>query len=80
MATKAKNLTSFGGTTNEVPDNMPSQCLTCCEPILFYSIGHCGHREVCHKCSIRMRELYKDFECCICKVIPGYILFCNLNC
>lgn len=67
MATKAKNLTSFGGTTNEVPDNMSSQCLTCCEPILFYSIGQCGHREVCHKCSIRMRELYKDFECCICK-------------
>lgn len=76
MSTKVKNLTDFGNHTqeDEPPSSQVSQCLTCCEPIIYFSIGPCYHRDVCHKCSIRMRELYKDYDCCICKQFHDRII------
>eukprot|EP01125_Pyxidicula_operculata_P001310 TRINITY_DN11205_c0_g1_i1.p1 TRINITY_DN11205_c0_g1~~TRINITY_DN11205_c0_g1_i1.p1 ORF type:complete len:659 (-),score=173.58 TRINITY_DN11205_c0_g1_i1:62-2038(-) len=43
------------------------ECLTCCEPINYFSIGQCNHKEICSVCSIRMRTLYNDLTCPVCK-------------
>ncbi len=50
-------------------DEEVETCLICCNPIVFHSIGSCNHKQLCSMCSIRLRELYKDKECVICKVI-----------
>jgi hypothetical protein len=50
-----------------LPDDWPV-CLTCCDPIRWFSVGACNHCEVCAMCCIRMRKLYDDKDCCICKV------------
>lgn len=42
-------------------------CLTCCEPIVFFALGPCNHRDLCDTCSLRMRECYKDNSCPLCK-------------
>jgi hypothetical protein len=43
-------------------------CLICCELIDFFSAGECEHRFVCSQCTLRRRALYKEWQCCICKV------------
>ena len=43
-------------------------CLICCDPIKLFSVGVCNHRSICYMCSLRRRELYKQLECCLCKV------------
>lgn len=42
-------------------------CLTCCEPVTYFALGPCNHRDLCDKCSLRMRECYKDNSCPLCK-------------
>jgi hypothetical protein len=44
------------------------ECLICCEKIVYFAVGECNHAEVCALCSIRMRKLYDDRDCCMCKV------------
>ncbi|XP_049849963.1 uncharacterized protein LOC126320550 [Schistocerca gregaria] len=52
-----------------------SSCVICCEPLEYYSIGRCGHTQVCAVCTIRMRELYGDLNCCICKEeLPSVVI------
>lgn len=48
---------------NEVP-----HCIICCEPVAYFAVGECNHREVCSICSLRLRELYSEIGCPICKV------------
>jgi len=50
------------------PGVEPHECLTCCEPISVYAVGHCNHRTVCALCVLRLRKLYNDRKCCLCKV------------
>ena len=48
-------------------------CLTCTEAITKFMIGCCDHRVLCWRCGIRLRQLYSDDRCCLCKVCkPTY--------
>lgn len=42
-------------------------CILCQNPIRFWALGVCGHRDVCHTCSLRMRIILEDDQCPICK-------------
>ena len=43
------------------------ECLVCGEELNLYMIGNCNHRQVCAICATRMRVLYKDKSCLVCK-------------
>ncbi|MEW5300308.1 MAG: hypothetical protein WDW36_003247 [Sanguina aurantia] len=42
-------------------------CLICCEPSHAIAIGKCGHTDVCAMCTLRLRLLYADNRCSLCK-------------
>jgi hypothetical protein len=47
-------------------------CWICAEPVKYYSVSECNHR-TCHVCALRLRALYKKFECTFCKVSSASI-------
>ncbi|RKP14110.1 hypothetical protein BJ684DRAFT_5550, partial [Piptocephalis cylindrospora] len=49
-------------------------CLICTETIEIYAIGPCNHA-VCHKCSLRLRELYQQRSCYLCKMDQPLVIF-----
>jgi len=69
----AINKTNF--TNNKETESEPDQCIICCEEIKVYGLGPCNHRDVCAMCSLRLRELYKDMGCCICKAPIKEIIY-----
>ncbi|GAA95526.1 uncharacterized protein L969DRAFT_45026 [Mixia osmundae IAM 14324] len=67
------------GTSTPVYDRAAEEeeedvCLICAEPIRFYALGTCSHR-TCHICSIRLRALYKQKACTICKTELPHVVF-----
>ncbi|KAJ3372920.1 hypothetical protein GGF31_001457 [Allomyces arbusculus] len=54
------------GDEGEMGDDDDNECWICTEEIVYSSLGKCNHR-LCHVCVIRLRALYKDFNCPICK-------------
>ena len=42
-------------------------CWICAEKIKYYCVSECNHR-MCHECALRLRALYKKYECAFCKV------------
>jgi len=44
-----------------------SSCIICTEDVELYAVGSCNH-PICHKCSLKLRLLYKTKECPYCKV------------
>ena len=44
-----------------------SSCILCYSDIKFYAMGKCDHKNVCHKCSLRIRLVMKDMKCSMCK-------------
>ena len=42
-------------------------CILCFNNLYFYSMGKCGHKNVCHTCALRLRLIIKDRNCQICK-------------
>lgn len=48
-------------------DAEDASCWICAEPVKYYSVSECNHR-TCHVCALRLRALYKKFECTFCKV------------
>jgi predicted DCC family thiol-disulfide oxidoreductase YuxK len=50
-------------------------CLTCCEPIVYFSVSECGHTSICSMCVIRMRVLFDELECPLCKVQQNIVIF-----
>ena len=53
---------------------MESSCVLCCDPLKFVCVGKCNHKNMCEKCTLRMRILIKDFHCPLCKVRVFHIL------
>jgi len=50
------------------------QCIICCETVGVFSVGACNHRDVCAGCSVRLRMLYKDSTCPLCKAdVPDVV-------
>lgn len=54
-------------TQKSLNESISSDCLTCADPIQIYAIGKCNHKEFCYICTIRMRQLYGNIKCPICK-------------
>eukprot|EP00741_Cyanophora_paradoxa_P014990 tig00020830_g14463.t1 len=53
-------------------------CITCTDPIEVFSFGPCQHIDVCAVCSLRLRALYKDTRCPLCKVdLPAVVISSN---
>jgi hypothetical protein len=65
-ATAGAHVDDEGSSTTEYAADAP-ECLICCEKIQYYAVGECNHAEVCALCSVRMRLLYDDRDCCMCK-------------
>lgn len=42
------------------------ECILCCEPREFYTLGKCNHSDVCLECSYKMRKKEKNIKCVIC--------------
>jgi hypothetical protein len=59
----------------EEPTHEVVDCLTCCEPINYFSISKCGHTSICSMCVIRMRVLFDELECPLCKVQLDDVIF-----
>ncbi|KAI3649866.1 hypothetical protein MP228_005498 [Amoeboaphelidium protococcarum] len=49
-------------------------CPICTEDIQIYSFGECNH-EVCHLCSLRLRALYKNNQCALCKTEISALIY-----
>lgn len=48
-------------------DNMPPNCLLCCNPAEIVAFGRCNHPIACAKCCLRLRICYKRTDCPLCK-------------
>ncbi|CAH2057681.1 unnamed protein product [Thlaspi arvense] len=46
---------------------MDDSCAVCAENLGWVAYGSCGHREVCSTCVVRLRFIFGDRRCCICK-------------
>ncbi|KFK37470.1 hypothetical protein AALP_AA4G261000 [Arabis alpina] len=46
---------------------MEESCAVCAENLEWVAYGSCGHREVCSTCVVRLRFIFGDRRCCICK-------------
>ncbi|XP_061366223.1 E3 ubiquitin-protein ligase HEL2-like isoform X2 [Gastrolobium bilobum] len=46
---------------------MDDCCAVCAEPLEWVAYGPCLHREVCSTCVARLRFIFDDRRCCICK-------------
>ncbi|KAL3877270.1 hypothetical protein ACJMK2_035002 [Sinanodonta woodiana] len=55
-------------------ENTDNLCFVCHEHIEVFAIGKCDH-PICLKCSTRMRALYKQFECPICRTYLPKVFF-----
>ena len=42
-------------------------CILCFGQIQYFAMGKCNHKNVCHKCVLRIRLLMEDNKCSICK-------------
>ncbi|KAI8368226.1 uncharacterized protein BYT42DRAFT_503824 [Radiomyces spectabilis] len=49
-------------------------CFICTEPIVNYAVSACDHR-TCHLCSLRLRCLYKTFNCAYCKTEQKTVIY-----
>jgi hypothetical protein len=56
-------------------DSDAEYCLTCCEPVRYFALGPCNHRDLCDTCSLRMRECYKDHTCPLCKHAIEHVIY-----
>lgn len=41
--------------------------MLCFNSLKFFAIGHCGHKNVCHTCVLRLRLIMEDETCSICR-------------
>jgi hypothetical protein len=42
-------------------------CVLCYNPMRFYILGPCNHKNVCINCALRVRILMEDSKCQICR-------------
>ncbi len=52
-------------------------CILCFNQLRFFSLGRCGHKNVCHTCALRLRLIIKDKTCSICKTELTEVLMCQ---
>ncbi|POS87566.1 hypothetical protein EPUL_001649 [Erysiphe pulchra] len=57
----------------EPPEFENESCVICASDIIHESFGPCNHR-TCHVCSIRMRVLFKDKTCTLCRTPAPHVV------
>ena len=55
------------GAASDLDLNDLETCILCFNPIRFFAMGSCDHKNVCHKCVLRIRLCLEDIKCSICK-------------
>lgn len=45
-----------------------AMCVVCSDPLTVACIGKCEHKALCMPCGLRLRQLFEDFRCPVCKV------------
>ncbi|RKF62874.1 E3 ubiquitin-protein ligase hel2 [Erysiphe neolycopersici] len=60
-------------TAVEPPEIENESCIICASDIIHESFGPCNHR-TCHVCSVRMRVLFKDKTCTLCRTPAHYVV------
>ena len=50
------------------------QCLICCEDIVLFAIGECGHNQCCWNCILRQRLKMQNEACPYCKESNSTVL------
>lgn len=68
-STTAKAVTKDGDNAEEEEEE--EDCFLCASEGLIWALPECGHK-TCHVCSMRMRALFKNFDCTFCKVRFSY--------
>jgi len=63
--------------TKNVTDS--TVCVICANALVFVSIGSCNHYQVCADCSHRLRFLYSDYRCCVCKQTLDKVVVMQLS-
>ncbi|KAM0892796.1 hypothetical protein ACQ4PT_025515 [Festuca glaucescens] len=53
--------------TTAAPPPELHECAVCMERLRWVAVGPCGHREVCSKCTVRIRSVDGNRLCCICR-------------
>ncbi|GJD06539.1 E3 ubiquitin-protein ligase hel2 [Galdieria sulphuraria] len=54
-------------------------CVICANILVFVALGSCNHYHVCADCSHRLRSLYNDYRCCVCKQTLEKVLVTKLS-
>ena len=52
-------------------------CIVCCDPIRYYAIGECNHTVCCSVCTMRLRILFGDRTCVLCKHEQDRVVVCR---
>lgn len=56
------------------------KCILCYNPIKYFLMGKCEHKNVCSQCSLRMRLILGEKACSICKgVSEEVVLSSNID-
>ncbi|KAI1638491.1 hypothetical protein F4809DRAFT_600217 [Biscogniauxia mediterranea] len=62
------------GAADGTDDAEAEVCHICASPVVYQSVTPCNHR-TCHICALRMRALYKNKECAICRTLAPFVVF-----
>ncbi|KAI1004113.1 hypothetical protein K3495_g4098 [Podosphaera aphanis] len=54
-------------------ENESEVCVICASEIIHEGLGPCNHR-TCHVCSVRMRVLFKDQTCTLCRTPAAHVI------
>ncbi|KAK9831172.1 hypothetical protein WJX74_005907 [Apatococcus lobatus] len=66
---EVSNIKEAETATSSLPneEELAADCLLCCEPLEVVAVGMCNHRNICAKCTIRLRLCYNKRLCPLCK-------------
>eukprot|EP00939_MAST-03C_sp_MAST-3C-sp1_P003520 g3520.t1 len=51
------------------------KCIICFSDVKICVVGSCDHRVLCHECAVRLRFIFKDTKCVMCKSSQDELLF-----
>ncbi|KAI6098396.1 hypothetical protein EDD16DRAFT_1663186 [Pisolithus croceorrhizus] len=73
-SSKSTEATKHMHEASDVAVSEATICFICAEPVKYYSVSACNHR-TCHICALRLRALYKKFDCTFCKEAQVTVIF-----
>ncbi|CAD6504868.1 BgTH12-07971 [Blumeria graminis f. sp. triticale] len=73
LTSGSSNFQIINKESSEESSNDPETCIICASEIIHEGLGPCNHR-TCHVCCIRMRVLFKDETCTLCRTPAPYVI------